>query len=385
MGFTVHLLYPGVPVSVGDLEFFPVTADQVSHGIIEEWDVLPYLVHDRQGDGSLFTNVDMAPTDSMWREARTRIERPCLWAHTNNSNAWHFTYSWVKADPGSVRNLVDQVVNCHTMVSRGWPAPEASLIIGGGFAFGGDRAWLNGNVFLIDHFKVDSVLSALLPGHRFLTPRPGQTLVMKGGRLEGVEPTPFVAALPESQWPSKTFEGNLEWIERYDPACGVTDLPESELDALQEGLDGFARHLYAHQPFRRLYSLTHDELKGRKPTFALVLRADGQGGAYVYEYTPQACAFVPVDSHDPPSDYLAVYECWATDLLAFLRCEISSTALTFGHSRAWNANPEAFSFGLNHPLFEYVHPLRMPDRALRFYRRLLAAQPAPGVVIPAAG
>ena len=41
MGFTVHLLYPGVPVSVGDLEFFPVTADQVSHGIIEEWDVLP--------------------------------------------------------------------------------------------------------------------------------------------------------------------------------------------------------------------------------------------------------------------------------------------------------------------------------------------------------
>ena len=384
MGFLVQLWYPGIPVEVEDLEFYPVTADQVRHGGIEEWDVLPYLIHDREGHGSLFTNVDMYPTDSMWMEARKRVDRPCLWAYTNNHNVWHFTYSWVKPDQSATRDFVEQVVRFHSSLSSEWEAPEASVIIGGGFAFGGDRSWLNENVFLVDHFGVDAVLSGLLPGNRFLTPRPGHTFVMESGKLKGVEESlPFIRTLPEDKWPTKAFVGNVEWLEQYEPACGVKDLPEGEIDALQGELDDFARHLYAHQPFRRLYSLTNEQLKGRKPTFALALLADKEGEAYVYEYMPQACTFVPVESEDPASEYMAVYECWATDLLAFLRCEISSTALTFGRSRSWNANPDEFSFGVNHPLFEYVHPLRMPDRALEFYRRVLAAQPAPGRTVSA--
>lgn len=76
MGFTPHLTYPGVAVEIGDLELFPATGDQVRHGSIEEWDVLPYLVRDLGGSGSLFTNVDLHPTDSMWKSARERIDRP---------------------------------------------------------------------------------------------------------------------------------------------------------------------------------------------------------------------------------------------------------------------------------------------------------------------
>lgn len=90
---------------------------------------------------------------------------------------------------------------------------------------------------------------------------------------------------------------------------------------------------------------------------------------------------MPVESEDPASDYLAVYECWATDLLAFLRCEISSTSLCFAHSRSWDANPDAFSFNLTHPLFEYVHPLRLPERALNFYRSVLSRQSEPAETV----
>jgi hypothetical protein len=85
------------------------------------------------------------------------------------------------------------------------------------------------------------------------------------------------------------------------------------------------------------------------------------------------------------SDYLAVFECWATDLLASFRCEISSTALPFARSRTWNASPRAFVFDVNHYLFEYIHPLRFPGRSLELYRRTLARLPEPARRIPFAG
>ena len=116
-------------------------------------------------------------------------------------------------------------------------------------------------------------------------------------------------------------------MESYEPACGEKNFPEGDLDALGEELAGLARNLYAKDQFRRLYSLTEEELEGRRPTIVLTLLADEDGGAYFYEYMQQACNFIQVQTEDPVRDYLAVYECWATDLLAFLRCEISSTCV----------------------------------------------------------
>jgi hypothetical protein len=156
-------------------------------------------------------------------------------------------------------------------------------------------------------------------------------------------------------------------------------LSPSELEQLACELQDFARHLYSSDPFRRLYSLTDDEIRGKKPTFAIIALADAAGGACVFEYQPWACGFTPVETADPVSDYLAVYECWATDLLATLRAEISSFALGFGRYRGWNANPDAFHFTLSTRLFEYAHPLRQPERFLALYRRTLADLAAPSV------
>jgi len=191
------------------------------------------------------------------------------------------------------------------------------------------------------------------------------------------EESPFVRALPRDQrWPSRRFVGDVPWLDTYPPACGRRTFPEEELEALDHELAALATHLYGRDLFRRLYSLTAADTPGRRPTVALALLADESGGAYVFEYAPDACRFVPAESTDPVSDYLAVFECWATDLLAFLRCEISSTALGFAYSRLWNANPSAFQFNLQPSLFEYVHPLRMPDRCLATYRRTVSALPA---------
>ena len=345
MGFRLHLTYPGVAVEIGDLEFFPMTGDQVRHGVIEEWDVLPYLVRDLGGNGSLFTDVDLYPTDSMWKSARERVDRPGLWAYANNHSAWHFIYSWRKPNRNEMKNLVKQVADYHSRLSDKWEAPEASLIIGGGFSFGGGQAWFNTNVFPIDHFGAEEVLGGLFPGDRFSAPIPGQTLVMSEGNLTSVDSDcPFVTALPREKWPSRKFAADVDWMESYGPACGRKDFPDDELDALEEELAGLARHLYAKDQFRRLYSLTEGDRENRKPTIVLALLADEDGGAYFYEYVPQACNFVQVQTEDPAGDYLAVYECWATDLLAFLHCEISSTALSFGHSRSWGANRRVSPF-----------------------------------------
>ena len=110
-----------------------------------------------------------------------------------------------------------------------------------------------------------------------------------------------------------------------------------------------------------------------RSTFALTLR-DGEG-AYVFEYQPQGCRFVAVASTDPVADYLAVFECWASDMLALLRAEVASTTLMFGRSRHWNANPARFAFAPGMALLEYAHPLRLGEPFLALYRRILAALP----------
>src|SRR5262249_46587280 len=144
-------------------------------------------------------------------------------------------------------------------------------------------------------------------------------------------------------------------------------------------LDRFAGHLYGSTLFRRLYSLSAKDAGGKKPTVALTLRHGDDGGAFVYEYEAQACRFRPVTVSDPVSEYVAVYECWATDLLALLRGEVASTALLFARCRHWNACPDVLGFDLDHFLVEYAHPLRQPERFLALYRKILAGLP------PAAG
>jgi hypothetical protein len=377
LGFELRLLNPGEPLSIGGLQLLPMTADQVNNGVIDEWDVLPYLVWDRAGHGSLFTNVDMRATEGMRRLAQGVLGRPGLWAHTTNHSQWNFQASWLSPDEAGLRDWVRRVIDYQERLAVEWTEPEALLVVGGGWCYGGELAWLNHNAFPFENTEAAAILSALLPKRRVEAPLPGDTLQMREGRLVEISRAGFVAALPREEWPGRQYRRDVAWLQSYGPACGRRELPEEELPALEVALDELAAHLYARELFRRLYSRSAEELRGRKPTLALALLADVEGGAWVYEYEPQGCRFTPVESADPASEYLAVYECWATDLLATLRAEISPSALGFGRSREWNANPEVLSVNFNVVLFEHAHPLRYPARFLALYQRTAAALAAP--------
>src|SRR5205814_2022556 len=83
-------------------------------------------------------------------------------------------------------------------------APQAALVVGGGFSFRGDaQSWLNRNAFAWRTSDAVQALSLLLPQHRVAQPVPGQTFVMDKGVLVDVESsTPFVSPIPADQWPS---------------------------------------------------------------------------------------------------------------------------------------------------------------------------------------
>jgi hypothetical protein len=374
MGFEVRLMSPERPIAVGDLELLPMTADQV-RARADEWDVAPFLVRDTGGDGSFFSQVDMRVNDSMWQIAKGKLKRPGLWSYTNNHNQWDFLYAWRYPPPRNLYRLVSDVFAYHQTMCDEWAAPAAVLIAGGGFTFGGDQAWLNEAVFPLPSSEVAEALAALDPNQKVLAPIPGHTLIMRGGELVEVEPqSEFVAAAPRAEWPERRGEPPA-WLEEYGPATGRTDLDDAEAEALSAELDRFAGHLYGSALFRRLYSLSMADAKGRKPTVALTLRVGNDGGAFVYEYEPQGCRFKPVAVEDPVAQYVAVYECWATDLLALLRGEIASTSLLFARCRHWNASPELLGFDFDLYLIEYAHPLRQPQRFLALYRRILASLP----------
>ncbi len=376
MGFGVRLLNPDEGVTVGGLEFLPMSADQRRDAIIEEWDVLPYLVRDLAGHGSFFTSVDMPATQDMLERVRARVDRVGVWGQTNNWSEWHFLTSWSGPHPEEIATFVQSAIGICEWLDANHRMPAAWAVVGGGFCFGGDRAWLNGNAFTTDGRAHALALEPLLPANRVCWPRPGDTYVMIDGELvEQAHGTPFLSASPEDEWPARTFVGDVEWLEDYDAATSQASLSDEELDALDVELRSLAAHLYGRDLFKDLYSLGALDDAQTRPTFALALRDGEDDGAFVYAYEPQRSTFVAVDSGDPVSDYVAVFECWARDLLAFLRCEVSSATLTFGRCRVWNAIPDRLAFDLPGALLEYVHPLRHPERWLATYRRYVRELP----------
>src|SRR5262249_34849231 len=146
MGFSVHPIVPGASFEAGDLEVHTMPAAQeTAWG--EEWDNLAFLVRDRGGHGSFFTPVDVAPTKEMRRAPRSVLDRPGLWAHTNNHSRWEFMRDPPAKDQRPMQRLVANVFDYHRRLSDVWEAPQALLLYGGGFSFDGDRAWINREAF----------------------------------------------------------------------------------------------------------------------------------------------------------------------------------------------------------------------------------------------
>lgn len=380
MGFTVTLLRPGTPVVVGVLEVHAFAPDHGEHDNLDEWDVLPLLVRDRSGHGSFFSSIDVDACARVDTRLRA-FETPTVWCATNNATTWSFMKAGEVLDEG----VDDTAAVAASLLARygalhvSGREPALTLLAGNGFAFEGERAWLNANVFAADSERVCAVAETAFPGRRFLAPTPGTTVTIVHGDVTDITPsTPWLTTEPRARWPSRAYLGDVELMERYAPACGDTSVADDALPALQRELDRFAVYLYGTALFRALLALDDDELGERRPTFCVVLRVGDTGDAYVFEYDAPGCCFLRVTDRDPVADYVGGYEMWASDLLAIARCELGPYAVPFGRARLWNALPPS---RLRLSMLEFClfhHPLRAPDRALALYRHLLAAERASG-------
>jgi len=370
MGFVVHRARAGAPLVIGDLELFPMAANQLGASI-EEWDLLAYFVRDLSGHGSFFSNVDLPTTDLMREQALARLGRPGLWAVTANEHQYAFQTSWRVQERREGFEIARRMAAENKWFEERGAPPAGLLLVGGGFAFSGELEWLNRNAFPVDLDAVARGLAALLPHRRVERPFAGQTWTFVDGVIVA-EVAPDVGVRP-GDTSARAFVGDVDWLEDFAPASGRTTLADGELAILREELDRFAAGLYGGRIFRSLHAMQEAEIGDREPTFAMVLRADDSGGAYVFAYSSQDCAFVPVECDAPTRRYLAVFECWATDLLDTLLVRQSQNELCFGRCRSWNAAPEHFSFIIGMELFVYVHPLRFPARFQDLYRRHIAA------------
>jgi hypothetical protein len=370
LGFSVTPVDPGKTLRFGKLRLLPIAADQVRDAIIEEWDSLAYVVYDDAGEGSFFAQVDMPVSDAMRRAVQLAVKRPVIWARTNNFADMYFQHHLARPNQGYFRTFVWHTIEDYQATSRLMGRPEALLLVGGGFSFRDRR--INSTVFSWTSEEVHAAVQRLLPQEQIVHAVPGQTFTMQKGKLEKIgTSTPGVRARPRSSWPSRRFRGTLRWPHAFTPASGKKTFRPSDRAALESELDRFASHLYGSPVFREIYSLDQGQLGRRKPTFAIAAFVDARHRAAIFEYEPHACRFRSVACDDPMDRYWGVYECWASDLLAFLRAEMSSTALSFGRSRIFNSTPREFQFAIQRELFVYAHPLRMPDRFLALYRSVV--------------
>ena len=374
MGFRVRRVNPGEVVTIGDLELHLFAPDVNDAVMVDEWDVLPFLVKCRRGHGSFLTTVDVEPHARLEEAVRRIAPRPPVRCYTNNVTDLSFATGGkvLRSAPMDTPSLARWTIEHYASLTLSRAEPEAVFMGGGGFAFTGDRAWMNAHVFRADSAAVCAALSAVVPGRMSHALSPGETIVQCGGSVRAVAPhSPFLRTAPRSEWPPRAYVGPSAPMQAYSPATSVRELDDGELEMLGEELNGFAAHLCSRQTFRALMSLDGQELGGLRPTFSLVTLCDQEGGAYVYEYDPASCAFVGVEGVDPVADYIGGLECWASDLLAVFRGELAPSAITFGRARSWNALPARCPIDWGE-LWLYCHPLRRPDRFLRLYRRLLA-------------
>jgi glyoxylase-like metal-dependent hydrolase (beta-lactamase superfamily II) len=368
MGFQVHPLLPGRTTKLGDLELTPFPGDHVTVDCGDEWDTLPFFVRDSGGSGNFFSMVDITLTEQHVAWAHTRAPRPVLLGWTNNALDWSHMADFLRARGDATQECFTKMGVGHKLVSVKWGAPDATLMCAGGFAFEGDRAWLNQRVFCVDNEAVCQQLGKIYPAEQFHATRPGQTFVMEGGKLRKTLPeAPFLTVAPRESWPSRA-RSDVDEVPDYGPATGRCDLEGDEPDQLRRGLDELAASFVGGTLFRGLHSLLEDTVEDRLPTFAFVLRHGAGDERLVRAYVPSGCTFA-LGADDAREAYLAGMECWATDLLAVLRGEMSPIALTYGRARLWNALPERLRFDIFPELYRVSHPLRRPVATLEMYRR----------------
>ncbi len=379
LGFRVGALEPEAELGIGDLRYRSFACDHRDGSQGDEWDVFPMWVGDVGGHGSLLSSVDVsAPVPALERP-------PSVWAHAHNSTRTEFQ----RIGPGAATStdaalLLAVVLRRFATLEAVHGAPAAALISGQGWSFPGERAWINHEAFPVGARQLADAITAASPQTQAFAPAPGFTLELVDGRLVGVRDSqPYCATTrPRERWPDRSYAPTRTVDAAYGPACGRTGCGTAELEQLLAQLDDFARYLYGTAVFRSLCSLP-SRVDGIPAAIGFSLRVDDGDARVVLRYEPSACRFVRVEPGVvvPERTLLSGIECFASDLLAFLRGEISPSALCYaGRVRTWNHAATRLWFS-PHELWMFGHPLRRPDRAARLYRSLLTAEPAnPGQI-----
>ncbi|MCH9687408.1 MAG: MBL fold metallo-hydrolase [Deltaproteobacteria bacterium] len=375
MGFSVFPLVPQALLAVGDLRLLPFVADHRATPNSDEWDVLPFVLWDTQGHGSVVSSIDVRMPQSLLDRLPQLVPRPGIWCHANNSTSVAFQNLGgpCLVDEDDTPRLAKVVLARHARLARAWGRPVATLVGGGGWSFGGDRAWIDHHAFPFESERLCESLRTLQPDDSFIAPGPGYTLTLEHGRVVSQsERCAFIEPAPRDQWPSRARALAADPPRDYAPACGRRRLEAGERERLVAELEDYARYLYGSALHRALYSLPA-VLEGRSASWGLSLRDDG--GDFCVRHDPTGCRFVDGGSEDPQHALASGIEGWGTDLLAFLTGEIGATALCYsGRLRVWNHVPERLRV-TPHDLWMYAHPLRRPAVTEALYRRLLAAEP----------
>ena len=375
MGFQVTPLEPGIPTRIADLEIVPFAGDPVTVRCSVAWDELPFLIKHTGCAGSLFSMVDitmMTPEHVDW--ARAHVQKPGP-RHVDQQRDGLESHGCVPRSPSAPEGT-EQCASVkmgmgHKMLTNTWGTPAAMLMCAGGFAFVGDREWLNGRVFCVDTKVVCEKLGAIYPKEKFYSTLPGQTFELESNRIRKVEQSkPFLRTAPPNEWPSRVRSASKDAPD-YEPATGHREFSEKDVENVRALLDEFAAALVGSYVFKNLHSLLKSETKDRKQTFVFSLR-QGRGGCatLVFEYAANACAFHQVECANPESTYLAGLECWGSDMLAVLKGELGPIGILFARAKLWNALPKRFRFDIFEELYRMSHPLRRPAAFLHTYERL---------------
>jgi hypothetical protein len=234
---------------------------------------------------------------------------------------------------------------------------------------------MNKLFFPLDSHQLFDGLQHLSPEQRFIAVEPGRQLVTDRSSITRTSAhAPFLRTLPKERWPDRAYAPELARPESVEPASGRTSLSGPELDELRQRLVSFGEFLYGGPVFKALYSLTAGALPTKvKPAFAIMAMADN--GVSVFEYNPSACRFDHMGQEANAAQYAAGLECFASDLLEFLRGRLAPSALMFGRICRWGVSREGLTQAIDRTIWTYGHPLRRQKEYLEFYRSILALEP----------
>ncbi len=373
LGFAkVRRLFPGKPVTLGELRLLPLAGNQMQDAVLDEWDSTAYLVRDTAGHGSFFSQVDMPIHSGMLEAVKNELKGPPgIWVRYNDFHDNHYQSNFARPTHLGLTDLVTETVTEHQAFCHGGARPGMLALVGSGFSLDPESP-VNHNAFVWDTRRAADALSALLPMDRVTSVDPGRSVVMRRGTITEVEAeAEYVRLLPKQDWPEREFRGDVDFLEDYLPVTGRQRLSAAQLNELDAELQKLAGFLYGRRTFKSLYSLVSDDLRGKRPTYCIAALNGSKRSPVVFEYQPEDCRFARVPCEAPAKEYLAVFECWASDLLAVLRAAIAPTSLSFARHRVMNHNPMRLRLALESELRMYAHPLRMPQGFLELYRSAL--------------